>query len=152
MAIALRQSTNVAGKRKREEEEEEESVKKAIALSLNEDSVPQSPTYPQEDDIPDDFWSTAYDEMESQPIIPLHNLYVAAPAPAPVSVSVSVSVQVPTSVLSPFDQFMVRNHPESLTARSLNHNDERINPRETYAFASDSDSELNDDDYLTDSE
>ena len=152
MAIALRQSTNVAGKRKREEEEEEKSVKKAIALSLKEDSVPQSPTYPQEDDIPEDFWSTSDNEMESQSIIPLRNSYVAAPAPAHVSVSVSVSVQVPASVLSPFDQFMVRNHPESLTARSLNRNDERINPRETYAFASDSDSEIDDDDYLTDSE
>ena len=180
MAIALRQSTNVAGKRKREEEEEEKSMKKAIALSLQEDSAFLcTPPYPQEDDIPE-FWCTpqspSYGEMESQPIIPLR---VAAPAPVSVSVSISVSqvpAPAPVSVLSPFDQFMMRNHPESLTARSLNARtngaDERINPsaevnfpsrfqeqitrlhpRETYSSTSDSDSdsdsEINDDDYLT---
>ena len=180
MAIALRQSTNVAGKHKREEEEEEKSVKKAIALSLQEDSAFLStPPYPQEDDIPE-FWCTpqspSYGEMESQPIIPLRNTYVAAPAPVSVSVSISVSqvqvpvpVPAPAPVLSPFDQFMMRNHPESLTARSLNARtnraNERINPsaessrfqeqitrlhpRETYGSTSDSDSEINDDDYHT---
>ena len=135
MAIAVRRSTNDAGKRKREEEEDERNVKKAIALSLREESVPQSPIYPQEDDIPEDFWGTQFDETESQPIIPLRNSYLAAPAPVSVSVSVSVS-QVPSSVLSPFDQFMARNHPESLTARSLNRTVEPINPSVQVNFSS----------------